>query len=411
MALRLKYGFDGQIDLDVDPARIIASRPAAHPCGSLAEAVQDAATQPLEFPPLVQGFVPGDRVVIALDRHTPRAATIMAELWSLLASRDVNASDVLILQPAGLDGVRLTDPRGELPADVRSQVQWKVHDPTDPAQQAYLATTAKGERIYLARELVEADVAVSVGQIAYDPVLGYRGTNSVFYPGLSSVEAMSRAHGVGHSELGPDDDRPLRQIIDEISWLLGNQMSLQVIASGGDDVADVLAGAGEAVFRRGKQLLADHWFVPVPKRAQIVVAAVDADAAGHGWNQIGAALATARNLVTKGGKVVILSEMRSELDSGMQLLRDSRDARNVLQPLRKSAPPDLLPATQLATAADWARIYFRSRMDTDVVDDLFMVPLDSDREVHRLLTGDTSCILLGGAQHVYGCVQSSESGA
>lgn len=405
MALRLNYGYGGRLECDIPPERILAARPAAHPCGALADAVRAAMEQPLEFPPLAQAFVPGDHVVIALDRHTPRAALLISELWSLLATRNVDPSSVLILQPAGLDGVHLTDPRSELPGDVRTQISWKVHDPTDPTQQAYLATTAKGERIYLARELVEADVSITVGQIAYDPVLGHRGTNSVFYPGLSSVEAMSRAHGIGHSELGPDDDRPLRQIIDEISWLLGNQISLQVIASGGNDVAEVIAGAGEAVYRRGKQLLADHWFVPVSQRAQIVVAAVDADAAGHGWNQIGAALATARNLVTKGGKVVLLSEMRAELDSGMQLLRDSRDARNALQPLRKSAPPDLLPATQLATAADWARLYFLSKMDADVVEELFMVPLENEREVARLLTGDATCILLGGAQHVYGSVQ------
>ena len=71
------------------------------------------------------------------------------------------------------------------------------------------------------------------GMIAYDSLLGYRGTNSVFYPGLSNTEAIARTRGEGHSELGPDDERPLRQTIDEIAWLLGTQFSVQVPGQNG----------------------------------------------------------------------------------------------------------------------------------------------------------------------------------
>src|SRR5437660_369348 len=106
-----------------------------------------------------------------------------------------------------LGGVALSDPRSLLPEGPRQEIQWTRNDPTDQKRQAYLAATARGERIYLARELVDADVVISVGMIAYDSLLGYRGTNSVFYPGLSNVEAVSRARGEGHSELGPDDER------------------------------------------------------------------------------------------------------------------------------------------------------------------------------------------------------------
>ena len=36
----------------------------------------------------------------------------------------------------------------------------------------------------------------------------------MFYPGLSNTEAFTKSLGQGHSELGPDDDRPLRQLDD-----------------------------------------------------------------------------------------------------------------------------------------------------------------------------------------------------
>ena len=406
MAVRLDYGQEGHFDCEVDPEKVLASHFGPVPCPDLAGELRNALEQPFEFPPFAQLFVPADHVTLAIDRHTPQAPTLVAEVWKVLESRGVEPEDVLLLQPPGWDQTPLVDPRVELPAEIRNEVQWVIHDPTEPTNQAYLATTVRGERVYLARSLVEADVALSIGSIEFDSVLGHRGTSSVYYPGLSSTEAISRAHGMGHSELGPDDERPLRQIIDEIGWLLGTQFTIQVIPSAGAGAANVLAGATEAVFRRGTQMLSDAWLMELEHRAQTVVVAVDLDAAGHGWSQIAAALGTARNLVAKGGKIVVLSELRAELGVGMQLIRDSRSPRNALQPLRKQTPPDLIAATQLASSLDWAHVYLLSKMDQNVVDDLFMTPLANETEAQRLINSAESCVFLGSAQHTFARVES-----
>jgi nickel-dependent lactate racemase len=405
MPVTLSYGRHGRYSCEIDPKRVVAHHAGPGQCAGFAKKVRSVLKTPLDFPSLVEVCVPGDRVVVALDRHTPCASELIAEIWTMLESRGVDASAVRVLQPAALDSVALVDPRQGLPEPVRHEVQWTVHDPTDPKRQAYLAATARGERIYLARELVEADVVLSVGMIAYDPVLGYRGTNSVFYPGLSNTEAVIRSRGEGHSELGPDDERPLRQIIDEIAWLLGTQFTIQVLPSTGAGAANVLAGAYDRVFRKGTQLLAEYWRVALETRADLVVAAVDADSAGHGWDQVGAALATARSLVVRGGKIVILSELDAEPEIGMELIRKSQSPRSALQPIRKTAPIDMIPATQFADAADWARVYLVSKLPTGMVDELFMVPLENDREIGRLLAGEDACVILGSAQHTYGEVR------
>ncbi|MBS0264223.1 MAG: DUF2088 domain-containing protein, partial [Planctomycetes bacterium] len=279
-----------------------------------------------------------------------------------------------------------------------------IHDPTDTKKHAYLATTARGERIYLARELIDADVVISAGVIAYDPLLGYRGTSSVFYPGLSNTEAISRSRGEGHSELGPDDERPLRQTIDEIAWLLGTQFSIQVLPAAGGGVAEIIAGAHDSVFRKGKKRLIGAWQLALQDRVEIVVAAVDADIAGHGWEQIGAALATARRLVEKGGKVVLLSELQAEPEIGIDIIRQNRSPRAALAPIRKQAPVDMLAATQFAMTADWARVYILSKLSPEFVDELFMVPLANEKEVQKLLGDNGTCVILDSAQHVYGTV-------
>jgi nickel-dependent lactate racemase len=405
MSISLSYGRHGNFMCEVDPRRVVAHHSGPAQCAGLSKKVRTALESPLDFPALSQVCIPGDNVVVALDRHTPCAAELVVEIWTMLESRGVDAAAVEILQPAALDSVPLVDPRLNLPEPVKSQFRWTIHDPTDPKRQAYLAATARGERIYLARELVEADVVLSVGMIAYDPVLGYRGTSSVFYPGLSNTEAVIRSRGEGHSELGPDDERPLRQLIDEIAWLLGTQFSIQVLPASGGGAADIVAGAYDRVFRKGKQLLAGYWQVALDARADMVVAAVDADSAGHGWDQIGAALATARNLVAKGGKIVLLSELDAEPEIGIELIRKSESPRSALAPIRKTAPVDMISARQFASAADWARVYLVSKLPAGMVDELFMVPIENDRELARLLGGEDSCVILGSAQHTYGEVR------
>lgn len=405
MSVVLSYGQQGRFTCDLPQDRLVGFYPAPEPVPDLQVALRHALGEPLEFPPLSRAVVPGDHVVLALDRHTPQAATLVAEVYQVLTAHGVAPADILILQPTSLAGPKVTDPRTNLPEDVRNVVQWRVHDATDPQQQAYLATTASGERIYLDRDVVHADFVMSIGQIGFDPVLGYRGTNTVLYPGLSSTAAVQKARGFGHQELAPEDERPLRQLVDEIGWLLGIQFSLQVLPSRGNGVSAVLAGFEQSVWQRGRELLAAQREVQLPERAEIVVISIDADAAGHGWEQVGAALATARSLVKRGGKVVILSELNgacSDLSDGMQLIRDCRSPREALKPLRDRVPPDFLPATQLAQMADWGKIYLLSRLDSALVEDLFMIPLDSEQEVSRLLAGDATCAIIEGAQHTHG---------
>jgi nickel-dependent lactate racemase len=406
MRVSLNYGYNGQFLYDVDPARVLDVHTGTPRLDRVNEELRAALAAPLDFPPLEQLCIPGDHVLLALDRHTPVAAELIAGVWQVLEHRGVEAEGLQILQPIALDGISLVDPRSGLPAEIRAQVRWTTHDPTDSKQQAYLATTARGERIYLNRNVTDADVVISVGAIGYDPVIGFRGTSSVFYPGLSTTEAISRARGEGHSELGPEDERPLRQSIDEIAWLLGTQFTVQVIPGAGTSAAAVLAGATDSVFRQGRRLLEDWWCVKRAERAEVVVVAVDADCAGHGWDQLGAALATARNLVAKGGKVIVLSELSAETGDGMTLIRQSRSPRNALQPIRQQAPLDMIPATQIATAADWCRVYLLSKLAGDVVDELFMTPLDNEREVERLLDDSAPGVFVASAQHAYGRIMS-----
>jgi hypothetical protein len=396
--IHVPYGARKEFSCELDSSRIIEVAPSPQPCAEFAVQLRKALACPLAYPPLSQSVIPGDRVVLALDRETPNGRELLAGVWEVLKKAGVKPGDVTVLEPALKPG----KPAAVLPHPEMVSV---VHDPASEEECSYLATTMAGERVYLAKELQEAEVVISIGQIAFDAVIGYRGTNSVYYPGLASPAAKAKALGQGHRELGPENDRPLRQLIDEVAWLLGTQFSVQVIPSLHGGAATVLAGHSDAVLRRGKELVNQHWLIELEYRADIVVVGVDEDAAGHGWPQIGSALATARNLVAKDGKIVVLSDLVAPPGPGMQLLMRYDDVTEGLRPLRKAAPEDLIPATQLAEAVDWADVYFLSQLDSDLVEDLFMVPIDSEAEVKRLLGREDQVLFLASAQHTFGRIK------
>ena len=403
--ISLRYGSAGEFAAEVDADRIAVFRPGPAPRADVAGTVKQALASPLDLPTLDKALVPDDNVVVALDRDTPCAAEIVAGVWSHLERRDIDPAHFTILQPVAVGEKTPTDPRSLLPISVQQEITWKIHDPLAEDSCAYLATTTKGKSVYLAKELVEADFVLPVGATSYDALLGYRGTNSVLYPGLSNIEALRKTVGQGHLELSPRDERPLRQLVDEIAWLMGVQFCVQVVASDCSGVLEVLAGSTDAVFERSRQKLDDNWLVTMPERVETVIVAVSTDVSGHGWNQIGRAVATARQLVERGGRIVILSELDEQPGDGLSLLRREDYPENCLQPLRDESPIDLMPATQIINAAGWARILLLSNLAPELVEELFIYPLEESSEVTRVLEVSESCAIIGGAQHTFGIVE------
>lgn len=406
--VQLAYGGASPFSLPLPAERIRYGFAPPTPLRTLPQLLEEALERPLEFPALRQAIVPGDRIVIVLDQRVPQQDVLIAGAMKVLRGAGVEPADVLILQPADPRGQRASDPRGGLPAEFAKEVGWKIHDPTTDSSTAYLAATAAGERIYLARELLDADFVLVIGVTAFDPVLGYRGTGSAVYPGLSTTDTLRKAIGQGHDELGPDDTRPIRQVIDEVQWLMGLQFVVQVVPGAGGMAGGVFAGQAEAVLRAARDMLWSQWRVKPQERSELVVVSIDEPAARQTWFELGAALAAARRLVSKDGRILVLSQLQSvagpggveTLSEGMEILREAHKPRDAIKPLRERQPADMIPATQIAQALDWANVYLLSRLPGDVVEDLCMVPLTDTAEAMRLMEGGEDCIAVEAAQSV-----------
>ena len=159
------------------------------------------------------------------------------------------------------------------------------------------------------------------------------------------------------------------------------QFCVQVVPAAGSGVAGVWAGLPESVFREARESLEAAWRVEIDERSDIVVASIESDGGGHGWEQVGRALEMARNLVTREGRILLLTDLDETPGDGLQLIRGADTPADALSPITSLAPSDLVSATQCVEAADWARVYLLSQLDNDLVEDLFITPLEHPDEV------------------------------
>ena len=209
--------------------------------------MRSALEQPLDYPPLHQIVVPGDRLVIAFDPTIapgpgdPRAPSLRR--WG----GGSGPGNITVVAPRDGAGLAVRLPAG---------VSLVVHDPNDRAELAYLATTKQGRRIYLNRHLTDADVVVPVARLGYDPILGYRGPWSLLFPELSDRETnrgLSQPSRSGDSATGSRSEA-LSKLDEsfEVSWLLGSQFHVGLVpASAG--IMEAVAGRETTVRDRGSQ--------------------------------------------------------------------------------------------------------------------------------------------------------------
>ncbi len=392
--MRVVVAFQNEcLEIEVPEDRLIARwhGPAGSAPSESGHLVRDALENPRDFPPLRQAVVPGDRVVIALDADIPLARLVLEAIVRVLQEAGVDASTTTVVARPGV-GPGLAE-------NLPSGISLTHHDPDDRNQHAYLANTAKGRRVYLNRHLIDADFVLPVGRIGYDPVFGYRGPWSVIFPGLSD-QATLKSFRALQSAQRPDRERPRPALAEstEVSWLLGSQFQLGLVA-GFSGLAGAVAGAEAVVRDRGAHALDRAWSFEAESRAELVVVGIGRPGTTTRIEDLAEGLATATQLVQRGGKIVALSRADGDIGPALRRLIGAGDPRGGLAALRgHEADHDYTSAQQLARALAWADVYLLSALSQEDVEDLSMIVLDRPEEARRLVAMCGACVFISQAE-------------
>ena len=262
---------------------------------------------------------------------------------------------------------------------------------------AYLASTENGDPVFLNRVITDADVVLPVGSFQHRSAPGHWGIHSAVFPTFSDERTLQRFRSPtslddhGHAKRRPGE------VVDEVGWLLGVTLTMQVVAGPGDGVLAVLAGQTEAVRREASRVFERAWRCSVPRRASLVVAAIEGGPARQTWSHLGRALLAASELVDDGGAIVVCCDLASDPGPAVQHLAASRRRNEAMQWIRRERPEDALPATLLVQALDRASVYLLSKLERSLVEDLEIAPIAEADELVRLIGRHESCILLANA--------------
>lgn len=398
----LRYGSNSTVQLEFadGAAPAESGTPRGEPLANLDAALIAALAAPLNFPPLAQCITPADHVVIALDAGIPQSAQISAAVIQNLVEAGVDPDGITVMQTPADPGVEVNDPCERLPAILRERITVLNHDPTDRRQLAYLAASEAGEAILINRTLHEADVVLPVGCVRADETAGYFGIHSPIFPAFSDAKTIQRFRGFGSLNGRGNRRRELTAEVDHVAWLLGVNFTIQVVPAVGDRVLHVLCGESESVRQRVRELYRAAWSWSAPRRANLVMAAIEGDASQQTWENVGRALQAAETCVEEDGAIVVCSELAMGPGPGLQRFAHTPSRDSALRHVGKERPADALPAAQLAHALEQHKVYLLSRLEASVVEDLDVIPVAGPDELNRLVRQYQSCILLSNAHNV-----------
>lgn len=367
---------------------------------SVAELCRRSLAEPLGYPEITRCVVPGDRVVIAVDPETPFVIDAICAVCEQLQTVPDGGVQMTLLLPDDPEKQSWSWLLEQLPVHVLEHFTVHIHNPSDQTVISYLASSANGERIYLNHLLTDADLIVSIGFIAFDSLLGFRGTSSSLFPAFSDLETRQGHHSQGHPELSPDQQRVYRELVDEVGWLLGTQFTIQVVPGTALHPAAILAGMPDIVMERGRELVNEVWRVSLEEPADAIVLTVPGGTP-FGWKQLGNALEQASSLVSQGGRIIAIADLAEPHGPAATLLRRSQEPDDLLKPLRREPTADAIEIAQLINALRRARVYLFSRLAPEIVEEMGMIPVASSEELRRLVSTITNCRIIPFANYTW----------
>jgi nickel-dependent lactate racemase len=278
----------------------------------------------------------------------------------------------------------------------RLQVRLSVHDPADQSALSYLAAAKDASPIYLNRALCDADVVLPVGTTRPESSLGYLGIPGGLYPTFSDESTLRRFRAPAAARHAGQNAKRRDQAA-EVAWLLGVSLFLQVVPGSGTSLLHVVAGQPDRVATECRQLCERAWVHRVPRKADLVVAAIEGDSTEQTWDNLGRALFSASQICTDNGTIVLCTDLNRPPGPALRQLANAAEDEQARRQVLRQRSADAVAATVLLETRDRQHVYLLSRLDAEFVESLGCGYVPDPFTVERLAEQSASCILLADA--------------
>jgi nickel-dependent lactate racemase len=389
-----------RIELRLAPGNLVTGKRDAIP--TIVQDVQSLAAErletPSEFPALRLALTPDDHLCIVTHEETNGIAAVMSSLFAHLQRAGVKLEQVTVLVPP-----RRANTSPAWVSEVQAQhlgFQVVEHSRTDEAL-AYLASTKAGRRIYLNRHIVDADQLIVVGNIRFDSVYGICTGLAEVFPGFSDAPTFEELSRQRHAHsTGAEKAYPIWKEAEEVGWLLGMPFVIAVAEGPNGTVCDLFAGSAAAVRTQAETWLRAHGLVHLPYQVDLVIGTLASPSGEQHFGQVAEAAFRASKAVHQDGVIAILSTATGSLPAGADVISSMDSIVAGLTQVKRQKEVDALPWWHLAYALEQAKVYVASHLQLDVLESLFVVPMDKPDQVQHLVDKAKSVLVVEGLDRV-----------
>lgn len=358
--------------------------------------VFDALAKPLDFPSIEQAIIPGDRVAVLVDPLLPQMPRLVAACVKYLLEHGVEP-DQLVVVLASHEAEDAAILRTTLAQVTSIEIPVELHDADDQNKVAYVAANEESNPIYMNRTIVDADVVLPITCARGKSTLDYMGAYSVF-PLLTDRATRGEFYSLEKLDIA-DEHAKLTSWADQAAWWVGLLVVIQAVPAANLEISAVIAGTPSAIEDAVQPLMESGWQV-TESPSEIIVAQLEGGQSQQTWENFARVLHTARQLVSRGGSVVVCTELAKRPGRGLHKLQNIHSSPDAIaKKLAHDAADDALAAAVILDATKYCHVYLVSELNSEAVESLGMGAIKDVVQLEHLLNQHQSCTLLGTAQH------------
>jgi nickel-dependent lactate racemase len=378
--IKLPYG-DRSLEVEVHPDNlqdVLYPKEFAAQDRDEVEIIREALEHPIGSRLLSSQVHPGQRVAIVtsdLTRPCPSDLLIPPVLDELMSSGVLDEEITIVI---GL-GVHRPMSEAEIIELISPEIYHRIrvinHDPNDTI---HLGVTSRGTPVELFRPVVEADIRICLGVLEFHYFAGYSGGAKAILPGCASRATITSNHSLmiqPGAGTGRIEDNPLRLDLEEGVAMLGVDFILNVVMEN-HHILGVVAGDLTAAHRKGCELIAARGKVPLPRKADIVIASPGGYPKDINLFQAHKALENASCFVREGGALILVAECREGLGNDVfeKWMLEASSPSEILERFRKGYVFGGHKAARIANTLKHNSISLVSSLPDGLVKRLFLSP-------------------------------------
>jgi nickel-dependent lactate racemase len=247
------------------------------PVADVKAEIRRALSQPIDSPSL-QDLVRGKKnVVFVADDNTRLTPTDQLVPILLDECNAAGVTDERITLIIALGTHRfMTDDEilAKFGEETVRRIRIKNHPYKEEAALVDLGVTDNGGRIFINKEVYEADFKIGIGSIVPHHIPGYAGGAKIVQPGVSGEDSTAYTHLLSvrapRSFLGVLEN-PVRAELDQMARKVGLNTILNTVLNRHGQVVEAFFGDVDKAFRVGVQRASQVYEVAIPEEADIVL--------------------------------------------------------------------------------------------------------------------------------------------